>query len=573
MRIATLLLCLLVSCQLTAQTNHSVAVTSNVFTPDNLTIQVGDTVTWTNTEGRHNVNGQQNEYPNNPEGFFSGPAAMPTWTYQFVFNTTGTYDYQCDPHVNFGMTGKIVVEAPAAPDTILITELMYNPPESNTDSLEFIELYNPTDAPVNLEKWTMSDGVNFTFPAYILEAGNFLILAVNETAFRNTYNYTSDVFEWESGALSNGGEDVALSDSSGTVIFTFEYDDRAPWPEIADGDGPSIVLCDISADPTMGTSWQAATTATGTTINNIEILADPGSLTDCAAAPGTISWLDGDTAADEEDGTLNFRIVATNFQGGSFTVSAGTGTTLTETDYTAAPTLPASFTVGDVALDTFTVAITITDDEEEESDEVLELELATTAGEITGDTTITLTVRDNDTPIVVTPIDDINDLDANGVAISDGQTVTLQGVVHCIDFRAGEGLQFWIIEENGDGINVFNFDDVDDYVVTEGDELQITGEIEQFRGLLEIVPTSNTVVSTENPLTPPLLDGNNFGVGTLEERFENRYITKYVVGLVGDNPIVRAGGGWNVTAQGAEINQVRDTFTIRVEDETGIDST
>ncbi len=39
------------------QTSHTVAVTSNKFTPAEITINTGDTVIWTNTQGNHNVNG------------------------------------------------------------------------------------------------------------------------------------------------------------------------------------------------------------------------------------------------------------------------------------------------------------------------------------------------------------------------------------------------------------------------------------------------------------------------------------------------------------------------------------
>ena len=92
-----------------AQTRHIIEVSNNVFTPDELKISTGDTVEWKNIQGWHNVNGSKVTYPNNPESFGNSPGNG--WTYSYVFNTQGKYDYQCDPHVNFGMTGKIEVEA------------------------------------------------------------------------------------------------------------------------------------------------------------------------------------------------------------------------------------------------------------------------------------------------------------------------------------------------------------------------------------------------------------------------------------------------------------------------------
>ncbi|MDX2430691.1 MAG: hypothetical protein QNK35_07150, partial [Bacteroides sp.] len=49
------------------QTSHTVDVTNNVYTPAEITINMGDTLIWTNSEGRHNVNGLQTTFPSNPE--------------------------------------------------------------------------------------------------------------------------------------------------------------------------------------------------------------------------------------------------------------------------------------------------------------------------------------------------------------------------------------------------------------------------------------------------------------------------------------------------------------------------
>ena len=94
-----------------AQTTHEVTVQSNTFTPADLTIEVGDIVEWTNIGGSHNVKGTLVTYPNNPEEF--GNSVGAGWTYSFTFTTAGFYDYQCDPHVGFGMIGTITVIDPA----------------------------------------------------------------------------------------------------------------------------------------------------------------------------------------------------------------------------------------------------------------------------------------------------------------------------------------------------------------------------------------------------------------------------------------------------------------------------
>jgi plastocyanin len=50
----------------TAQINHDVDVANFAFTPSSLTIEVGDSVTFTQTSGSHNVNGDLATFPSNP---------------------------------------------------------------------------------------------------------------------------------------------------------------------------------------------------------------------------------------------------------------------------------------------------------------------------------------------------------------------------------------------------------------------------------------------------------------------------------------------------------------------------
>ncbi|MGQ1785293.1 plastocyanin/azurin family copper-binding protein [Saccharicrinis sp. GN24d3] len=93
----------------TSSTFHEVVVSNGNFTPKDVIIKAGDVVKWMQIEGSHNVNGSQDTYPDNPESFGNGEAASGDWTYAYQFTTPGTYDYQCDPHVDFGMVGTVTV--------------------------------------------------------------------------------------------------------------------------------------------------------------------------------------------------------------------------------------------------------------------------------------------------------------------------------------------------------------------------------------------------------------------------------------------------------------------------------
>ncbi|MBN2520895.1 MAG: T9SS type A sorting domain-containing protein [Bacteroidales bacterium] len=90
-----------------AQRLHDVTVKNTTFSPADLNINIGDTVRWTNIEGSHNVNGTQITFPSNPESF--GNSVSEGWIFTHVFNISGKYNYQCDPHAAFGMMGSIIV--------------------------------------------------------------------------------------------------------------------------------------------------------------------------------------------------------------------------------------------------------------------------------------------------------------------------------------------------------------------------------------------------------------------------------------------------------------------------------
>lgn len=94
---------------LNAQNHFQVEVSNFKFTPQNLTVEVGDTVTWTNVQGSHNVNGSTATFPNNSNSF-KNAVAGPGWKYTYVFTEAGVQQYLCDPHASF-MAGTVTVNS------------------------------------------------------------------------------------------------------------------------------------------------------------------------------------------------------------------------------------------------------------------------------------------------------------------------------------------------------------------------------------------------------------------------------------------------------------------------------
>jgi plastocyanin len=99
--------------------NHDVAVggAGLVFTPSSLVINAGDTVTFTNEGGFHNVASDPGAVTqfhcstacgDSPAGDPSGAA----WVQVITFPTPGTVGYHCDAHAGSGMVGTITVNVP-----------------------------------------------------------------------------------------------------------------------------------------------------------------------------------------------------------------------------------------------------------------------------------------------------------------------------------------------------------------------------------------------------------------------------------------------------------------------------
>lgn len=165
----------------------------------------------------------------------------------------------------------------------VITEIMYNPPEAGQDSLEFIEIFNPSlVATINMAGFYIDDAFQFTFPAgFILGAGEYVVIAGDSVIFEDAYGV--EAFEWEGSAnqLSNNGESISLKNGNDVVVDLVEYGSGGDWPVGANSLGYSLVLCNPTADNNLATNWTLSENATGLIVNAIEIYADPGAAAIC----------------------------------------------------------------------------------------------------------------------------------------------------------------------------------------------------------------------------------------------------------------------------------------------------
>jgi plastocyanin len=94
---------------------YTITEAGTSFTPDNLTIQPGDTVTFVNEENKkHDV-----MFVNVPKGvdemIMSPMLKQKGDKFSYTFKVPGTYQYHCHPHEELGMKGRLIVGQPSKP--------------------------------------------------------------------------------------------------------------------------------------------------------------------------------------------------------------------------------------------------------------------------------------------------------------------------------------------------------------------------------------------------------------------------------------------------------------------------
>src|SRR5207248_1404347 len=152
-------------------------------------------------------------------------------------------------------------------------EIMYHPPPGGD---EFLELKNISNAPVPLfdpayptNTWKLS-GLSYTFPTNLtLPSNSFLLVVPTEpAAFRAKYGVPPGVLIVGPypGQMQDSGERLELKrpdkpDTNGVPYITIDevrYNDKAPWPLLADGFGPSLQRINSAAYGNDPANWLAA---------------------------------------------------------------------------------------------------------------------------------------------------------------------------------------------------------------------------------------------------------------------------------------------------------------------------
>ena len=84
-----------------------------------------------------------------------------------------------------------------------------------------------------------------------LSPGEYVVIASNAAAFRARYGQNVPLVGEYTGSLSNGGEQIVLTDAAGRTVLDFTYGDsgNSGWPNRADGNGATLELLDPTETP------------------------------------------------------------------------------------------------------------------------------------------------------------------------------------------------------------------------------------------------------------------------------------------------------------------------------------
>jgi PKD repeat protein len=188
-------ICLLLVSSLAWSATHDVTVGNNFFSPSNLTIEVGDTVRWTNNSGRtHNVTGP---------GWAS--ATSSSFTYERTFNSVEQIAYECTIHN--GMTGSINVTqgtGNAEPNALFSSSC-------NGLNCDFTDMSTDSDGAITSRSWNFGDGgsSSATNPSHTYASGG--IFSVTLTVTDND------------GATDSETENVTVADANEDPNASFTF--------------------------------------------------------------------------------------------------------------------------------------------------------------------------------------------------------------------------------------------------------------------------------------------------------------------------------------------------------------
>lgn len=150
---------------------------------------------------------------------------------------------------------------------LVINEINYNS-SSTFDTGDWIEIYNPTEASVDVSGWVFKDdddSHNFVIPnGTTIPKNSYLVLAADAALLKSTNEAAKNVIGDFNFGLSGTSDTIRLFNEKNALVDQVTYADKAPWPTEADGDGATLELSSPELDNSLAENWVASTRLGGT---------------------------------------------------------------------------------------------------------------------------------------------------------------------------------------------------------------------------------------------------------------------------------------------------------------------
>lgn len=166
---------------------------------------------------------------------------------------------------------------------VVFNELMVDPsPPVSLPEYEYVELYNTTNAAINLQGWKLKYGsTEKTLPSSVIPADSFIVITTPAALpFFSSYSNVISIDGLSSTSLTNTGSTLTLSDNNGSLIHAVTYSDAWYKDNNKIDGGWSLEQID-PLNPCGGAdNWKASTDISGGTPgrsnsvkgNNIDII-------------------------------------------------------------------------------------------------------------------------------------------------------------------------------------------------------------------------------------------------------------------------------------------------------------
>ena len=271
-----------------------------------------------------------------------------------------------------------------------------------------------------------------------------------------------------------------------------------------------------------------------------------------------VSFASSTMMVSETDGTVTVNVTITNpaATATSVDVVVSGGDAINGTHYNFTDPTTITFPAGSSATQSFT--FDVVDDAEANADRTIVFTLQNAGDALIGTSELEVTIDDDDTQIVITDIAIVAAVDADGVAVNNGATFTVAGIVHGGNMNAA-GLSFTIIDQTG-GIGLYSPTPLSDYVVTEGDSVVVEGLVNQFNGLTQLTPSSIVLISQGNATMTPIV------VTSLNENLESQVVTMECLFIPDPSQWTGTGSGFTVKVENAAGVQ----FDMRIDNDVDL---